>query len=146
MSTSKANPFSSSVFLLVTRLFAGLKRAGRVTDVVWFQKNPEYAREVLRLAAEDDDESVRKLGADLQVHLRDFLAIPPPKMATAKVAAITVPAAAPVAVAAVPVAAPAAMAPVTPIAQPDIAVMAEPAPVEPVAPEKFVNQYIGRLR
>lgn len=132
MSATIVNPFSSSVFLLVTRLFAGLKRAGRVTDVIWFQKNPEYAREVLRLAAEDDDESVRKLGADLQVHLREFLAIPAPKTATAKVAAVSSPVAAPAVAAAVANRAP-------------TVAMPAPAVEEPVADE-FANKYIGRLR
>jgi len=112
----------------VTRLFAGLKRAGRVTDVIWFQQNPDYAREVLRLAAEDDDETVRKLGADLQVHLREFLALPPPKLVTAKVPAVSLPAAAPVA---------------TPAAAVEPPLLVEP---EPAAKEEFVNQYIGRLR
>lgn len=76
MSTS-SYPMNSKGFALLTRLFAGLKRAGRVIDVIWFQKNAEYARAVLARAAEDDDETVRQIGAELQQILRDFLAPPP---------------------------------------------------------------------
>lgn len=88
MSTS-SYPMNSKGFALLTRLFAGLKRAGRVIDVIWFQKNAEYARAVLARAAEDDDEAVRQIGAELEEMLRDFLAPPPPPiMAAATTAAI----------------------------------------------------------
>lgn len=89
MSIANSNQISSAGFVLLTRLFAGLKRAGRIIDVIWFQKNPDYARAILQLAAEDDDEAVRKIGAELKVLLRDFLAPiavapqqPPPERST----------------------------------------------------------------
>lgn len=93
MSTSQR--IGSTAFVLLTRLFAGLKRSGRVIDVIWFQKNAEYARAVLALADEDDDEAVRKLGAELRALLGDFLAVasPPPSApsptATGRVAAVS---------------------------------------------------------
>lgn len=76
MSTS--NTVSSRTFVLLTRLFSGLKRAGRVIDVVWFQQDANYARAVLARAAEDDDDTVRQIGRELQALLHDFLAPPPP--------------------------------------------------------------------
>ncbi|MFP5441992.1 MAG: hypothetical protein ACLGHJ_10895 [Gammaproteobacteria bacterium] len=75
MSTS--NTVSSRTFVLLTRLFSGLKRAGRVIDVVWFQQDAGYARAVLARAAEDDDDTVRQIGSELQALLADFLAPPP---------------------------------------------------------------------
>lgn len=74
MSTS--NTVSSRTFVLLTRLFSGLKRAGRVIDVVWFQQDASYARAVLARAAEDDDGTVRQIGSELQALLADFLAPP----------------------------------------------------------------------
>lgn len=88
MSTSNY-PMNSKGFALLTRLFAGLKRAGRVIDVIWFQKNAEYARAVLARAAEDDDETVRQIGAELQQIMRDFLAPPPPAVVETVAAPVT---------------------------------------------------------
>lgn len=66
----------SEAFSLLVRLFNGLKRRGRVIDVIWFQQSPEYARAVLALADECDDESVRELGVSLRRILGEWL-VPP---------------------------------------------------------------------
>lgn len=66
----------SEAFSLLVRLFNGLKRRGRVTDVIWFQQSPEYARAVLALADECDDDTVRELGVSLRRILGDWL-VPP---------------------------------------------------------------------
>lgn len=123
MATVTPPRMSSAAFALLTRLFAGLKRAGRITDVIWFQQNAEYARAVLQLAAQDDDEAVRRIGADLQELLRDFLAPPPPPRPAAATATGKVPAIKPAEL--------------------------RPAPVvetAPAAAEEVVDRYVGRLR
>jgi len=61
-------------FALLTRLFMALKRAGRVIDVVWFQESPEYARAVLSLADELDDNDVAEAADRLRLKLHEFLA------------------------------------------------------------------------
>lgn len=119
MSTS-SYPMNSKGFALLTRLFAGLKRAGRVIDVIWFQKNAEYARAVLARAAEDDDETVRQIGAELQEILRDFLAPPPPPAAPIVAAATST-----------------AIAPAT---------RKETATVAPGTGSDPADRYVGRLR
>ena len=76
MSAVMSHQIGSAGFVQLTRLFAGLKRSGRVIDVIWFQQNAEYARAVLALAGENDDEAVRQIAATLQKMMRDFLAPP----------------------------------------------------------------------
>lgn len=122
MPTATPPRMNSAAFALLTRLFAGLKRAGRITDVIWFQQNAEYARAVLQLAAQDDDEAVRKIGADLQELLRDFLAPPPPPRPVAATATGKVPTIKPAEL--------------------------RPAPVEETlsASEEVLDRYVGRLR
>lgn len=66
----------SEAFTLLTRLFAGLKRRGRVIDVIWFQQSADYARAVLALADDCDEDEVRKISAALRALLRDYVAPP----------------------------------------------------------------------
>ena len=66
----------SESFALLARLFSGLKRRGRVIDVIWFQQSPDYARAVLALADECDDDAVREMGAALRGMLGAWVAPP----------------------------------------------------------------------
>ena len=66
----------SAGFALLVRLFAGLKRKGRVIDVIWFQQDLDYARAILALADNTEDDSVREISASLRKIMRDVLAPP----------------------------------------------------------------------
>lgn len=79
MSAVMSLPTSSAGFALQTRLFAGLKRTGRVIDIVWFQQDAEYARAVLTLAEKTGDEVLHEVVGSLRELMRDFLA--PPRVA-----------------------------------------------------------------
>ncbi len=49
-------------FSLATHLYVRLRRSsGRVVDAVWMAQNDDYAREILRLAANDPDPETRNL-------------------------------------------------------------------------------------
>lgn len=49
-------------FSLATHLYVRLRRSsGRVVDAVWMAQNDDYAREILRLAANDADAETRNL-------------------------------------------------------------------------------------
>jgi hypothetical protein len=49
-------------FSLATHLYVRLRRSsGRVVDALWMAQNDEYAREILRLAANDPDPETRGL-------------------------------------------------------------------------------------
>lgn len=87
MSALLSHRNGSVAFVQLTRLFAGLKRSGRVMDVVWFQHNPEYARAILVLADESDDNSVRQIAVTLRKLIPDFLE--PTPRATGRFAAVT---------------------------------------------------------
>lgn len=120
MSAVLSHRNGSAAFVQLTRLFSGLKRSGRVMDVIWFQQNPEYARTILALADENDDPTVREIANTLRRLLPDYLElepVAPSPRATGRVAAITVPA-------------PATTA-------------ENPGPEEEPTPE---NRYVGRLR
>lgn len=85
------SPQSTSVgcFALQTRLFAGMKRAGRIIDVVWFQQDADYARAMLALADKTGDEGLREVVAGLRDMMRDLLA-PVPVAATSVMPAAVV--------------------------------------------------------
>lgn len=93
MSVVLSHRNGKAAFVQLTRLFAGLKRSGRVMDVVWFQQNAEYARAMLALADENDDEAVREIAANLRQLLPDYLypQAPPPRTAV-RAPAATLPA------------------------------------------------------
>jgi hypothetical protein len=49
-------------FSLATHLYVRLRRAnGRVVDALWMSQNDEYAREILRIAAQIADPEVQNL-------------------------------------------------------------------------------------
>lgn len=83
MSIALTHRLGSDAFSQLARLFNGLKRRGRVIDVMWFQQNAEYARAVLTLADECDDDTVRDMGTTLRQMLGDWVAPPKPVPATA---------------------------------------------------------------
>ncbi len=64
----------STHFALQTRLFVGLKRAGRIVDLIWLQQSPEYARTVLALAEAASDAELRETAMRLRELMADFLA------------------------------------------------------------------------
>lgn len=78
MSIAMSHRVGSDGFALLVRLFAGLKRKGRVIDVIWFQHDLNYARAILALADDTEDDSVREISANLREKMRDVLAPPPP--------------------------------------------------------------------
>ncbi len=118
MSIAMSHRVGSDGFALLVRLFAGLKRKGRVIDVIWFQQDLDYARAILALADNTEDDSVREISASLRKIMRDILAAP-----TAPASAESV---------------------VVRNSNNGVAVTGTPvAPPDPVAPE---DRYIGRLR
>jgi len=128
----------SEPFALLARIFNGLKRRGRVIDVIWFQQSADYARAVLALADECDDDDVRKMGATLRVMLGAYVAPPvvvtlpePAAERTGRMRAVTVPASD----------SSERVAEAMP-ALPDNTV-AEPPPA---APPEIEGRYVGRLR
>ena len=57
-------------FSLATHLYVRLRRSsGRVVDAAWMAQNDEYAREILRLAANDPDPETQNLVERFQVLL-----------------------------------------------------------------------------
>ena len=78
MSVTRSHRVGSDGFALLVRLFAGLKRKGRVIDVIWFQHDLNYARAVLALADDTEDDAVREISASLREKMRDILAPPAP--------------------------------------------------------------------
>jgi hypothetical protein len=49
-------------FSLATHLYVRLRRAnGRVVDALWMSQNDEYAREILRIAAQIPDAEIQSL-------------------------------------------------------------------------------------
>lgn len=78
------SPQSTSVgcFALQTRLFTGMKRAGRIIDVAWFQQDADYARAMLALADKTGDEGLREVVAGLRNMMRDVLAPVPVEAAS----------------------------------------------------------------
>lgn len=83
MTNATPHQIGSAGFVQLTRLFAGMKRSGRVIDVIWFQQNAEYARAMLALAGENDNEEVRDIALKLRSLMRDFLEPPAPVVTTA---------------------------------------------------------------
>jgi hypothetical protein len=73
MSIAMSPNISSAGFALQTRLFLGLKRSGRVIDIVWFQQNADYARAILTLADQSADSSLQEIAASLRAMMREFL-------------------------------------------------------------------------
>ncbi len=76
MSTTISHRVGSDGFALLVRLFAGLKRKGRVIDVIWFQQDLDYARAILALADNTEDDSVRDISARLRKIMGAVLAAP----------------------------------------------------------------------
>ena len=113
------SPQSTSVgcFALQTRLFTGMKRAGRIIDVAWFQQDADYARAMLALAEKTGDEGLREVVAGLRDMMRDLLAPVPVETATVMPAMAVLP-------------------PVVPVV---------PVGGSPVQAE-ILDRYIGRLR
>ena len=77
MSIAMPHRVGSTAFALLVRLFAGLKRKGRVIDVIWFQQDADYARAMLALADNTEDDAVREIAVSLRELLKDYLALPP---------------------------------------------------------------------
>ena len=73
MSLVMSQQQNNASFALQSRLFVGMKRAGRVIDLVWFQQNVEYARAVLAAADNMPDVEVREISARLREVLRDYV-------------------------------------------------------------------------
>ena len=63
----------SETFLLMTRVFAALRRTGRLVDMVYFQENAEYAIAILHTADHLHDAEISKVVARLREQLRPFL-------------------------------------------------------------------------
>ena len=72
MTTTKLGIRTES-FALMTRIFAALRRTGRLVDMIWFQENAEYARAVLALADELHDPEVQEMVQRLRQQLQGFL-------------------------------------------------------------------------
>jgi hypothetical protein len=67
----------SEKFAIAAHLHVVLRRAnGRVTDVEWMVKSPEYAREVIRVARTESHPDLNKLADKLEAALMP----PPPKV------------------------------------------------------------------
>lgn len=86
------SPQGSSVacFALQTRLFTGMKRAGRIIDIAWFQHDADYARAMLALAEKSADESLRDIVNGLREMMRDVL-VPTPVDVAVVMPAATLP-------------------------------------------------------
>jgi hypothetical protein len=63
----------SETFLLMTRVFAALRRQGRLVDMVYFQENAEYAINILAAADHLRDAEISNIVARLRSQLRPFL-------------------------------------------------------------------------
>jgi hypothetical protein len=60
-------------FANMTRVFAALRRTGRLVDMTWFQENAEYARAVLSLAEQLNDPQINDTVLRLRQQLQGFL-------------------------------------------------------------------------
>lgn len=75
----------SEKFAIAAHLHVTLRRTnGRVTDVEWMVKSPEYAREVIRVARTETHPDVLRLADKLEAALQP--AAPPPRASTTPLA------------------------------------------------------------